>query len=266
MILDTVSVSPHTEEMTERDWQRLVGNAREAGMQGLFLLPSRINEASARQDELLLSACRGQGVPVVLIERNLRGHGRPLEHDLVCGDDVGGATLCTQHLLEQGRQRIALVTGSPISSHDDRMAGYLACLHRSSASGQRHEPIILEQPADVSSKEAFQVLTDRLLERRVDGVVCYQDYAAMGLIVELLARGFRIPRDVALTGFDDLPVGSSFSIGVTTYAYPSEGVARQAVRLMRQRIKAPGDPIKVIVPGKLLIRESSHASDGSLSE
>jgi len=259
MTLDTTLFTEH-QELSERDWQRLVRGAREAGMQGLFLLPSRINEASARQDALLLTACRSQGVPVVLIERNLRGHGRPLEHDLICGDDVAGAALCTRHLLEQGRQRIAFVTGSPTSSHDDRIAGYLHALCRSSPPVGQSEPIILQQPTELPSKEAFQILTDQVLKHRVDGVVCYQDYAAMGLIMELLARGVRVPRDVALTGFDDLAVGNSFSIRVTTFSYPSEGVARQAFRVMRQRIQSPTEePVKVIVPGKLLIRESSVA-------
>jgi LacI family transcriptional regulator len=76
--------------------------------------------------------------------------------------------------------------------------------------------------------------------------------------MELLTRGKSVPKDVAVVGFDDLPVGSAFTIGVTTYAFPSEGVAEQAVRLIRERLRDPGrPPIKVVVPGKLIVREST---------
>src|SRR5262245_17190150 len=56
--------------------------------------------------------------------------------------------------------------------------------------------------------------------------------------------------DVAITGFDDLPIGPSFELGVTTDSFPSEAVARDALPAMRRRIQAPeAPPIKVLVPG-----------------
>ena len=65
---------------------------------------------------------------------------------------------------------------------------------------------------------------------------------------------------MAVVGFDDLPIGNLFTIGVTTYAYPSEGIAEQAVRLMRERLRDPDrPPIKVVVPGRLIVRESRAA-------
>jgi LacI family transcriptional regulator len=67
-----------------------------------------------------------------------------------------------------------------------------------------------------------------------------------------------VPDDVAVVGSDDLPIGNLFTIGLTTYSYPSEAMAEQAVRLMRERLKNPHRrPLKVVVPGHLIIRESS---------
>jgi LacI family transcriptional regulator len=207
------------------------------------------------RDEALLRACREAGLAVVLIERNLRGPGRRLEHDLAAADDVDGGLRCTEHLLGSGRRRVAFVAGSPTSSHEGRLAGYLAALQRSGA-GQK--PLVLEQRMALDTRAAYQDLADRLLRLKADGVVCYQDYAALGLIVELLARGLRVPADVAITGFDNLPIGKAFALGVTTYAFPAEAIASQALRLMRWRARDPsGPPVKVLVRGELVVRESS---------
>lgn len=123
-------------------------------------------------------------------------------------------------------------------------------------------PCVCYQPTDLPSKEAYSFLADRLLADGVDGVVCYQDYTAIGLILELLARGVRIPRDLAIVGFDNLPIGNMFAIGVTTYALPAEAVARQALRVMQARMQSPDEPpVKVLVPGQLIVRESSQLPD-----
>ncbi len=250
--------------MTEQDYRSQVRAALDDGIQGLFILPSRVNEAGARQEEIFLNVCRRAGLPAVLIERNLRGDDRPLEYDLVCTDDVGGGAESTRHLIGLGRRRIAFVAGSPTSSHNERIAGYLFALLRAGAAGRgsggQWAPLVVEQSPTLPAKVAYRELVDRLLAERADGVVCYEDYVAMGLILEFMVRGVRVPQDVALTGFDDLPIGNAFAVGITSYAFPSEEVAREALRVMRQRLKSPLDPpVKVVVPGRLVVRESSVA-------
>src|SRR5262249_21727255 len=110
---------------------------------------------------------------------------------------------------------IAFLMGSPTSSHEGRLAGYLAALHNAPDAA----PMVLEMPSGLDSKESYAALADRVLAHAADGVVCYQDYTALGLILELLNRGVRVPADVAITGFDNLPIGKAFTIGVTTYAF-----------------------------------------------
>jgi LacI family transcriptional regulator len=236
-----------------------VRRAVDLGIKGLFLMPSRHDASSALEDELLVRACKEHGIAVVLVERNLRGRDRPLEHDLVATDDVDGGLVSTRHLIEQGRRRVAFITGSPTSSHEGRVAGYLTALfHATASNGSSYEPLVLEQRSGLPTREAFEELADRVVSEKFDGAVCYQDYTALGLIIELLTRGIRIPEEVALTGFDNLAIGNSFAIGVTTYDYPALPIARQAIAVMRARSQDPtSPPIKVLVPGKLIMRESS---------
>jgi LacI family transcriptional regulator len=241
--------------------------AQDEGITGLYFLPSRISDALAAEDELLLSICRAAGLPVVLIERNVRGEHQPLEWDLVCPDDLDGGFQCAMHLFENGRRNLAFVRAAPTSSHNDQMAGFLTAHFQARQRGfvgAGHPfPLILEYAEDCPSKEAYRRLCDKILDNAIDGVVCYQDRAVIGLAIELLARGRRVPDDVAFTGFDDQPIGQEFTLGVTTYAYPAREIAVRAFQVMRQRIKEPSaPPVKLLVPSRLIMRESSGPQKG----
>jgi LacI family transcriptional regulator len=257
---------PLTVGLSERDIMPLVRRAKEIGVRGVFLLPSRCSPDEMMLDERFVACCDAEQLPVVLLERNLRGQNRSLEHDLIAIDDLDGATRCTRHLLDQNRKRIAIVIASPTSSHNDRVAGYLQTLHAAAQNTGRksveYKPIVLYQSEELPPRDAYSRLADQVRKLEVDGVICYQDYTAFGLIVELLHRGMPVPDAVAVVGFDDLPIGNQYRIAVTTYAYPSEGMAEQAVRLMRERLQNPDrTPIKVLVPGRLIVRSSSVRSN-----
>ncbi|VTU02569.1 family transcriptional regulator : Transcriptional regulators-like protein OS=Pirellula staleyi (strain ATCC 27377 / DSM 6068 / ICPB 4128) GN=Psta_4678 PE=4 SV=1: GntR: Peripla_BP_3 [Gemmataceae bacterium] len=241
---------------SEADLVRQVRDAKAAGVTGLFFLPSRATEAAARQDEVALRACAAVKLPVVLIERNLRGD-RPLAADLVAYDDLEAGRVVTRHVLETGRRRPAFVLGSPTSSHQARLAGYLLEAHAAGV-----PPCVVEQPAELAPKEAYGAVADQLLAARADAAVCYQDYTAVGVILELLTRGTRVPADVAVTGFEDLPIGNTFSLGVTTFAFSYDEMARRALRLMRDRVRNPNDlPVRVAVGGQLVVRESTRGRE-----
>jgi LacI family transcriptional regulator len=241
---------------TEAQIARMASDARGLGVAGLFLMPSRISDAAMRQDEVILRECRTSNLPVVLIERNLRGRGRPLEHDLVGPDDLDGGYRCAQHLHDSGRRRVAFVLGGPTSSHRDRLAGYL--LARQEAS---EPPIVIDLPGDPLDRLVYARLADRVIASDVDGVTCHHDVVAMGLILGLLARRVRVPEEVAVVGFEDLPIGDAFSIGLTTYSPDFQAIARRALQMMAGRINAPdAPPARIAVPGRVIVRESAPKS------
>lgn len=221
--------------------------------QGVFFLPSRVSEAACRQDEWFLTECARAGLPTVLLDRNLRGEHRPLAHDLVASDHFDGGVRCTEHLLSLGRTDVACVIASPTSSHHDRLAGYLYAMH---AAGRA--PRVVRVPEHLEVREAQSWVAEELVRHKADGAICYQDYVAVGVILELFRRGLNVPRDVAVVGCDDLPLGQSFALGVTSYSYPGEAIARAALRLMTSRAANPDDPpAKVLLPGRLVVRDST---------
>ncbi len=238
---------------TEQEITRMAADARAQGVNGLFLMPSRISEAAMQQDEAILRACRSHSIPVVLIERNLRGRGRALEHDLVCPDDLDGGYQAVRHLHESGRKRVAFVQGWPTSSHRDRLAGYLLATQEAGETS-----IVVEIPGDPRDRLAYSGLAEHVIDSGANGVACHHDVVAMGLILELLSRRIRVPEDVAVVGFEDLPIGDAFSIGLTTYGPDFGAIARRALRIMASRIETPdAPPARVAIPGRLIIRESA---------
>lgn len=244
-------------DLTETEARRAAAAAKEHGVHGVFLLPSRVCDDEAKAEGAFLAGCRAAGLPVVLIERNLRGREDDLPTDLVAEDDLGGAAAVTRHLFDTGRRRVGVVVASPVSSHNNRVAGYLYALYTARTAGKKLADVpevVIRQPAGTE----YTALADTVQRERLDGVVCFSDYTAIGLIVELLRRGVKVPREVAVAGFDNLPLGDLFAAGLTTVGYPTERVAEQAVRLMRERVKDPDrPPVKVVVPGTLIVRGST---------
>ena len=248
------------------DWIKQSVQVVAKSAQGVIFFPSRVSEEACRQDVMFLESCHQAGLPVVLTDRNLRGNDRPLLNDLVASNHFEGGRVCTRHLLELGRRRIACVVASPTSSHAEREAGYLLALQSAHAADPKvGEPIVLSLPIGTLAGEEYSWLADQIIAWKADGVICYQDYTAVGLILELLRRGVRVPQDIAVAGCDDLPIGSIFSLGVTTYTYPSTEIARWAVRLLQNRIAHPSEPpVKLLLPGKLIVRNSTVAGDKPL--
>jgi LacI family transcriptional regulator len=242
--------------------------ARHEGIHGLFFLPSRASEAEARVDAAFLDGCREAGLPVVLLERNLRNQESDSEFDLVCLDDLRCTIDATRHLMDLGRRRIALVVASPTTTHNVRAAGYLFALHSARQTGTVRKASELPEnviwlPDELPSERVAVHLADRVIKEKLDAVICYHDYIAIAMIMELLRRGKHVPQDVAVVGYDNIDAAGLFGIRLTTVENPIEMMAEQAIRLMRLRLQEPDrQPVRVIVPSRLIVRQSTDANAG----
>lgn len=251
--------------LTVEDAHAAARAAKLDGIHGLFFMPSRASDAAARIDRIFLQGCRAAQLPVVLLERNLRGQEAMSEFDMVCLDDMHAVLDSARHLMALGRRRIALVVASPTSTHNDRVAGYLFALYsaRHAARGKKngdYPETVIWLPDELPSENVAVYLADRIVRDKLDGVICYHDYIAIGVIMELLRRGIRVPDDVAISGFDNIDAGPLFGIRLTTVENPIEAIAEQAVRMMRLRIAEPDrKPVRVVVPARLIIRQSTDA-------
>lgn len=179
------------------------------------------------------------GFPLVLLgERIFDG---PVDH--ITMENVDAARAATEHLLELGRRRIAVIgahEGEVIGSAGLRLSGYRAALE---ARGIPYDEDLVVDAGPwhrVNGAEAMR----RLLDRGVgfDAVFGLNDELALGALRVMRERELRIPRDVAIIGFDDIDEAQYSLPSLTTVDPGRREIARLAVEVLLGRINAPDDP------------------------
>jgi LacI family transcriptional regulator len=183
---------------------------------------------------------------------------RSLVH--VCTDDVDGAAQATRHLLSLGHRRIAFVGLRPVRPALLRLLGFRTAL----ADAGQASSLVLESPATL---EGGMEAGRRLLEAepRPTAIVAFDDIVGVGLIRAAHALGLRVPDDLSVVGFDDVPIAAFVEPPLTTVAQdmPRGGSRAGGVRLARREGRA--NDIDTVLPGRLVVRQStaSHPGDGA---
>ncbi|WP_117212384.1 LacI family DNA-binding transcriptional regulator [Allorhizocola rhizosphaerae] len=169
-------------------------------------------------------------------------------------DYTGGAFAATSHLLSAGHERILCLGRRPgFTTADARLAGYRDALR---AHGVPHDKE-LELEGTFEREQGYRMMRQRLKSgRRPDftAVFAFNDLLAAGARQALLEHGLRVPGDVSLVGFDDLPPAQD--IDLTTVHLPHEELGRTAVRLALEPETQAGPPQQVLLDTHLVKRGS----------
>jgi LacI family transcriptional regulator len=203
-------------------------------------------------DEELLSTALSGRTPLVL----LGGGAAPGGHPRLSIDNHAGARQMTAHLLGLGHRRIAFIAGPPGNIEAaQRLAGYREALALHGAAGQVVQGDF--------SEEAGLAAASRLAaaETLPDAIFAANDMMAIGCLQGLRALGRKVPDDVALAGFDDIPISRFLDPPLTTVGVPIAELGRQAV-LCCLEILATGEAgeSRTFTP-ELVIRASSGAGN-----
>ena len=173
----------------------------------------------------------------------------------------GGAETAVQHLLSLGHRRIAAIKGFGGQADRDFCDGY----HRGlTGEGVPFDPkLVLELERGRSNLEEGERTIERWFHRlaTVTAPVTTDDEVAIGVIRALQRRGQRVPEDIAVIGFDDLPVAAYVEPPLTTLAQPAEEQGSRLAKLFLKRMKAPHQitDYQVALPTRLVVRESCGA-------
>lgn len=191
-------------------------------------------------------------IPVVAIDRQLRG----ISLDTVLVDNVHGAELATTHLLDQGYRRIACITGPRrISTAAQRLRGYQRALK--SRGHQATDNLI--RFADFREEGGYQAMTSLLTETEPpDAVFATNNMMTVGAVECLVDRGIKVPAQVGVVGFDDIPWAHLVRPSLSTVSQPTYDLGRAAAVLLAERIANPArSPSTVTLHTGLRVRESS---------
>jgi LacI family transcriptional regulator len=189
-------------------------------------------------------------LPVVLLNCAVGGTG----FDALGIDNYGGAHAMVRHLVASGRRRIAMICGAAGNADAEaRLRGYRAAM-RDAGIEARAE---WEVAGDFLERSGF-VAAKRLLELtpRPDAIFAGNDSMAIGAMSALQAAGVKVPDDMAVAGFDDIPISRYMSPPLTTVRIDIAGLGARAVRTLVHAVSSKNEHERrqETLPAELVVR------------
>ncbi|HUO16311.1 MAG TPA: LacI family DNA-binding transcriptional regulator [Verrucomicrobiae bacterium] len=218
----------------------------ERGVEGIITVDTIIQEPPA--------------LPVVAVA----GHGKIKGVTNIVLDHERAAVLALNYLKEQKHERIAWMRGNPLSSDSqERWAGICRI---AAQIGLRIDP---ELTVQIDTEDATPMLgypfAKELLARKkpFTALFAYNDISAIGSIKALQEHGLRVPHDVSVMGFDDIPGAAFYTPSLTTVRQPLNRMGEVAAQTLLERIEGKEDyPAEIAIEPDLVIRESTAKAAG----
>lgn len=233
-----------------------VSRLSEFDVRGAVVYPILLSaEEQVRFSQILLDV----KFPVVLAELNLLGLDRP---SVILDGYHAGYTM-TRHLLARGCTKIGFFANyARVPSVRDRYLGYRVALEEAGIS--------IEQQRIFLESEMNPDFSDPLLESarlarnylancgEIDGVVCVNDFLAVGMLQVATELGIKVPTALKVTGMEDFTISNTKKISLTTYHVPFEEMGRQAFERLSSLLEgSSGSSQETQIRGSLIIRKSS---------
>lgn len=205
--------------------------------------------ASQHETSALESALAELTVPAVSIGKPIQGRTMPYV-DL---DNLEGGRIAARHLLAAGHDRVAMIGGpGDMAAAGEREAGFEDELRQAGAH------LVRRAHGDysyTSGGEAFDELTADGVD--FDALFAVNDLMAFAAVQRALARGLRVPEDLAVIGFDDIDVARAEAAGLTTVHNPVTSMARQATQALLTLIDGGTVQDRVIEDPRLVMRTTA---------
>jgi LacI family transcriptional regulator len=196
--------------------------------------------------------------PVVLLNAAVDGEGDEDALDAITVANRDGAHAMVRHLLRLGHRRIAIITGAARNFDAlERLRGYRAALH---AAGIAPRPE-WEQSGDFSEGSGYRAAREILrLEPRPTAIFASNDAMAIGALSALHEAGVRVPEEIAVAGFDDIPMAKYMNPPLSTVHVEISALGERATERLLEVMQEPASAAsrrrQVVLPTTLVIRGS----------
>ncbi len=207
-----------------------------------------------RQDDKALVELYEEGVPVMLMGQ--------MPHTMMPFVDVNataGAESATRHLISLGHRRIGMITNAPLdyTSAQQRRTGYCQAME---SAGLTLDPALIQE-GDYTPTSGYSAMESLLeISPRITAVFVASDVVAIGAMLAIKRAGLRIPEDIAIVGFDDIPLAEFFDPPLTTVHLPAYGLGWAAGERLIRLIQGEGlSENSLLLESNLVTRQSSVA-------
>ncbi|MEU4575893.1 MULTISPECIES: LacI family DNA-binding transcriptional regulator [Nonomuraea] len=210
------------------------------GVDGIVVVAPQRSAAQALADLPL-------DIPAVAVEGGEAG-----DVPVVCVDQVEGGRLATEHLLSLGHETVWHVSGpSDWLEAEGRVAGWRAALE--AAGRETPEPLA----GDWSPRSGYEAGRRLAAMRDVSAVFVANDQMALGVLRAFTEQGVRVPGQVSVVGFDDIPESEFFSPPLTTVRQDFGAVGRHSIGMLLRQIEGGGEHERLVVPPAFVRRAST---------
>lgn len=236
-------------DLTERGTREGVEELLELGVEAVVLIvPHETVLRFAQEVDL--------GLPTVVVEGDLS------QTPLTAGvDNVQGAQLATRHLLELGHHTVVHVAGPPgWSEAHARVEGWRAELQ----AWDRPVPP-LRWGGDWTARSGYDAGVSLARDKAVTAVFCANDQMAMGVMAAMREAGRRVPEDVSVVGFDDLPESAFLAPPLTSIRQDFAELGRRTMGLVERVLAGEPEPSVDLVPTTLVVRASTAAPPAAVT-
>ncbi len=250
-----VVVSSEGEYEAER---RAVELLRAKDVDGLIITPVLDEHADLSH----LFELKRRNFPFVLLEE-IRG----VQASLVDVDNIEASRRVVEYLIGLGHTRIAHFAGPAYSTHSyQRLDGVRRACSASRLIFADADIVPAGAHLENGYRAGLEFFRARKAADRPTAVTCYNDLVALGVCRALLELGLRVPEDVSVVGYDDIPLADFLSVPLTTVRVPKVEMGRVAAQLLIRHIESKEvvPPQKVALDAELVVRGSTRAvSDGA---
>jgi len=240
---------------TDNDAERervIVENMFARRVDGLIL-------ATARRRDPVVERCIAEEVPAVLINRSVDSGAV----SSVVNDDAFGIQLLVRHLIDRRHTRIAHLAGpQTLSTGHARHRAFLSEMKASGLRGESRRVVLCAAFSEQEGRRAFLELWRR--DRSFTAVVAANDLLALGCYDAARELGLRVPEDVAVTGFNDMPFLDKLQPPLTTVRIPHYRMGAEAARTLLARVHDRQAPVEhLTLRPELVVRGSTATLDAA---